>query len=120
MSATTTMRAVLAPGEQYDAGLYRAVERDGVLHLACSASRRRGYITCDEAIRASGRARWCAAARYEMDRLIVEAHREAVREVERVLGVPYYQTVPVVVSGGDVCTPLGVVLATLDREEVAS
>mgnify|MGYP005863515057 CR=1 FL=1 len=115
MSATTTMRAVLAPGEQYDAGLYRAVERDGVLYLALSADRRRRHVSRLDAMRASGRKRWCLAAKYELHKMIADERLAARREVERALGADYDDTICVVVSGGDVCATDGAVIATLDR-----
>ena len=120
MDATTTMRAVLAPGEQYDAGLYRAVERDGVLYLALSADRRRRHVSRLDAMRAAGKKRWCLSAKYELHRMIDEERLAARREVERLLGVDYDDTICVVVSAGEVCLPTGAVIATVDRGGAAS
>ena len=118
--STTTMRAVFAPGEKYDAGMYRAVERDGVLYLALSADRRRRHISRLDAMRAAGARRWCTTAKNELQLMIAEERMAAQREVERVLGVDYDDTIGVIVSAGEVCLPNGTVIAIVDRNAAAS
>lgn len=103
--------ARMAPGDTYGAGRARAIwiEEDGepVLLVALSASQRRRWVGRDEAVRAAGRRRWCPAARRALDEMVAAAADEARREVERLLGVPYARTLPVVISAGEVVHRFG-------------